>query len=231
MPSRPVALVTGASRGIGRAIALDLARDHDLVVTARTAADLEALAGEISAVGAHCDVVPLDVRDPQAVQRTLGDRRVDVLVNNAGVATLKPFLEMSREEWRAMVDVNVNALYDVTRAVLPGMTERGRGHVVVIGSIAGRNTFAGGACYTGTKHFVMGFSESLMLEVRDRGVKVSVVMPGSVSTDLFPSGTDTSWMLHPEEVAASVGHLVRTPPEVLVHRLEIRPLSPKRKRE
>jgi 3-oxoacyl-[acyl-carrier protein] reductase len=119
----------------------------------------------------------------------------------------------------------------VTHAVLPGMVERRRGHVVTIGSIAGRNAFVGGTCYAATKHFVMGFSESLMLEVRDSGVKVSVVLPGSVNTDLFPEGTDRSWMLRPEEVADSVRHVIDAPDGVLISSLEVRPLSPKRPRK
>jgi NADP-dependent 3-hydroxy acid dehydrogenase YdfG len=110
------------------------------------------------------------------------------------------------------------------------MVARGRGHVVTIGSLAGRNTFAGGTCYTGTKHFVMGFSESLMLEVRDRGVKVSVVMPGSVATGFGRSrGGDAgdSWKLQAEDVAEAVAHVVDTPPHVLVSRVEMRPRLPR----
>jgi NADP-dependent 3-hydroxy acid dehydrogenase YdfG len=165
-----------------------------------------------------------------ATATALTGLHVDVLINNAGVAVMKPFLEMTAEEWNRQVDVNVNALYHVTRAVLPGMVQRGHGHVCIIGSTAGRNTFVGGTCYTGTKHFVMGFAESLMLEVRDAGVGVSVITPGSVATELFPAGTNTTWMLEPENVADAVVFAVTTPQHMLVHRLEVRPLSPKRPR-
>jgi NADP-dependent 3-hydroxy acid dehydrogenase YdfG len=229
-PSRPTALITGASRGIGRAIARRLASTHNLVVTARSADALTELAGEVAGVGGRCRTIAVDLTDPAAVARALDDVACDVLVNNAGVATMKPFLQLTPEEWHAMVDVNFNALYHVTRAVLPGMVARGRGDVVIIGSTAGRNTFAGGTCYVGTKHAVMGFAESLMLEVRDAGVRVAVVNPGSVATDLIPSGADTSWMIEPEDVADCVAHVIGMPQEVLVHRLEVRPLSPKRKR-
>ena len=228
--SRPTALVTGASRGIGRAIAVALAPTHDLLLTARDANALAEVAVEATGLGAACRSIVLDLRDAGAIDRTLGGLAPDVLVNNAGLAVMKPFLQLTPEEWHAQVDVNVNALFHVTRAVLPGMVARGSGHVITIGSLAGRNTFVGGSCYAGTKHFVMGFTESLMLEVRDAGVKVSVVMPGSVDTDLFPEGTDRSWMLEPRDVAEVVAHMVHTPAHALQGRVEVRPLSPKRPR-
>jgi 3-hydroxy acid dehydrogenase / malonic semialdehyde reductase len=231
MTQRPTALVTGASRGIGRAIALELAPTHNLTLVARTADALSTVAQHATTLGATVQIIPCDIANGAAASAALATVQCDVLVNNAGVASLKPFLSLTPSEWQTMVDVNVNALYHVTRAVLPGMMERQRGHVITIGSTAGRNTFVGGSCYAGTKHFVMGFSESLMLEVRDAGVKVSVVMPGSVETELFPAGTDTSWMCTPEDVASAVRHLVETPPHVLQYIVEVRPLSPKRRRD
>jgi 3-oxoacyl-[acyl-carrier protein] reductase len=231
MSERPTALVTGASRGIGRAIALRLAATHDLTAVARSPDDLARLADEVGAAGGRCDVVPLDVADPAAVADALGGRDADVLVNNAGVGVLKPLLELTPAEWHRMVDVNLNALYHVTRAVLPGMVARGRGHVVIVGSIAGRSAFVGGAGYAATKHAVMGFAESLMLEVRDAGVKVSVVSPGSVATEFSGrGGPKAGGQLDPDDVAAAVAYAVATPPEVLVHRVEVRILSPKRPR-
>ena len=228
--SRPVALITGASRGIGHAIALRLAPLHDLIVVARDEQALSAVAVECEALGASVQCIVADVQNALVTAQRLTGLHVDVLVNNAGVAVMKPFLDMTAEEWHRQVDVNVNALYHVIRAVLPGMVARGHGHVCIIGSTAGRNTFVGGTCYTGTKHFVMGFAESLMLEVRDAGVGVSVITPGSVDTDLFPAGTDRTWMLEPKNVADAVGFAVEAPPHMLVHRLEVRPLSPKRPR-
>lgn len=229
MPSRrPVALITGASRGIGRAIAIRLAKSHDLILVARDAAALGKVAKECGNAKVEC--IAVDITNFLSVATALTGLHVDVLVNNAGVAVMRPFLEMTAAEWHRQVDVNVNALYHVTRAVLPGMVSRGHGHVCTIGSTAGRNTFVNGTAYTGTKHFVMAFSECLMLEVRDAGIGVSVIMPGSVDTDLFPEGTNRSWMLVPSDVADAVAFAVTTPQHMLVHRLEVRPLSPKRKR-
>jgi NADP-dependent 3-hydroxy acid dehydrogenase YdfG len=226
--TRPTALVTGASRGIGRAIARRLAAQYDIVAAARSRRDLDTLAEEIERSGGRCTSLVLDVTDADAVARAMAGVRADVLVNNAGVGIIKPLLDTTPEEWRRQVDVNFNALYHVTRALLPGMIERERGHVVIIGSIAGRSTFAGGAAYTGTKHAVMAFAECLLLEVRDRGVKVSVVSPGSVATEFGdgdPKGK--SWALRPEDVAEAVAGVLATPPNVLVHRVEVRALSKK----
>jgi NADP-dependent 3-hydroxy acid dehydrogenase YdfG len=222
-----LAVVTGASRGIGRAIALRLCSEYEILALARSRPALEKLAGDIGAMGGRCRTAVADVRDAGAVAAALGDVDADVLVNNAGVGPMKPMLELTPEEWHAIVDVNFNALYHVTRAVLPRMVERRRGHVVVIGSIAGRSGFVGGTAYAGTKHAAMAFAECLMLEVRDQGVKVSIVNPGSVATE-FSHRSDPSWMLSPEEVAESVAHVINTPADVLVHRLEVRALAPKK---
>lgn len=225
---RNTAVVTGASRGIGRAVALRLGATHHVVAVARSRPELETLASEIRSGGGSCDAVEIDVTDAKAVARTLAGVRADVLVNNAGVGYMKPLLELSSDEWHTMVDVNFNALFHVTRAVLPGMVERGRGHIVMVGSIAGRSAFVGGSCYAATKHAVMGFSESLMLEVRDQGVKVSVVNPGSVATTFSRRDRDTSWMITADDVADAVIHAIDTPPRVLVHRIEVRAAVPKK---
>jgi 3-oxoacyl-[acyl-carrier protein] reductase len=153
----------------------------------------------------------------------------DVLVNNAGVITKKPLLRMAPDEWQEMIDVNVSALFHVTRQLLPGMIGRRRGHIVNIASIAGRSAFPGGTGYVATKHAVLGFSESLMLEVREFGVKVSVVMPGSVATDMVVGdSTDQRWMLKPEDVAEVVAGILRMPSHALTYQVEIRASNPKK---
>jgi 3-oxoacyl-[acyl-carrier protein] reductase len=227
--SRPTALVTGASRGIGRSIARRLAPRWNILAIARTAPELETLATEIAGAGGSCETVVLDVADGRAVDAALSSRDVDVVVNNAGIGVLKPFVELEPAEWHRMVDVNFNALFYVTRAVLPRMMQRGRGHVIIIGSLAGRNAFVGGTCYSATKHAVIGFAESLMLEVRDSGVKVSTVMPGSVATSFSRFGGEAPWKLTGDDVAAAVEFLLDTPERMLVSRIEMRPLNPPKK--
>jgi 3-oxoacyl-[acyl-carrier protein] reductase len=226
---KSVVLITGASRGIGRAIAMRLAPSHHIVAVARSAAQLREVAAAIQASGGSCEDLVLDITDWSAVAGALEGRRVDILINNAGTGPVKPLLDLNPGEWHRMVDLNFNALYHITRALLPGMIERGSGHVVNIGSISGRSAFVGGACYAATKHAVMAFSESLMLEVREHGVKVSVVTPGSVATGFAGHAPEGSWRLSPEEVAESVATVVDTPPDVLIHRLEIRALKPPKK--
>lgn len=229
----PVTLVTGASRGIGRAICLRLARDgHEIVAVARRRDELDALCAEITAAGGRARAIALDVSDGAAVSSALSGVRVDNLVNNAGIGRLKPFLDTTAEEWHAMIDVNVNALYHVTRAVLPAMIAGGAGHVCTIGSISGRSAFAGGTCYAATKAFVTSWAESLLLEVRERGVKVSVVMPGSVATGFsgHAPSSDDAWKLAPGDVADTVAYVLGTPASVLVHRAEVRTLTSPPKR-
>jgi 3-oxoacyl-[acyl-carrier protein] reductase len=225
--TRPIALITGASRGIGRSTALRLAVDHDIIALARSANDLDSLRPEIEKKGASYRSIVLDLADHHAVDRTLKGVQCDVLVNNAGVGPIKPLLELTPDEWHRFVDVNFSALCHVTRAVLPGMIERRRGHVIIVGSISGRSAFIGGTAYAASKHAVAGFAECLMLEVRHQGVKVSTINPGSVAT-AFSRNPDDSWMLSPDEVAESIAHIIATPHDVLVHSVEIRALAPRK---
>jgi 3-oxoacyl-[acyl-carrier protein] reductase len=228
MPTTSSILVTGASRGIGRAIAVRFAREGwNVVAVARKQSELDALETEIEGAGGSCRTIALDVGDPAAVADKLRNVDVDVLVNNAGIGILKPFMELEPEDWHAMIDVNVNALFHVTRAVLPGMFARKSGHVCTIGSIGGRSVFAGGSCYGATKAFVTSWAENLMIEVRDHGVKVSVVMPGAVATEFNGNavGEKDAWKLTPADVAEAVAQVVLTPPNVLLHRVEVRTLT------
>jgi 3-oxoacyl-[acyl-carrier protein] reductase len=227
--SKPIAIITGASRGIGRAIALRLAGEFEIAALARSHDELTELQRGIEAAGGQCRPLVADITDPDAVGRALSGVEAQVLVNNAGIGAIKPFLELTRDEWRRMVDVNFNALFDVTRAALPPMIARKSGHVVVIGSISGRSAFVGGTCYAATKAAVNAFTESLMLELRDSGIKVSVVNPGSVETSFGSGWSAKSWALSADAVADAVAQVIATPPNVLIHRMEIRTLTVPRK--
>lgn len=229
MSPEPTAVVTGASRGIGRAVAIRLAETHAIVAVARDRTKLESVCAEIRTAGGECHALPIDLTDRDAIARSLAGVEADVVVNNAGVITKKPLLRMMPDEWQEMMDVNVSALFHVTRALLPGMIARRHGHIINIASIAGRSAFPGGTGYVATKHAVLGFSESLMLEVREAGVKVSVVMPGSVATDMIVGDNpDQSWMLKPEDVADVVAQILMMPSHALTYQVEVRASNPRK---
>lgn len=223
----PTAVVTGASRGIGRAIAARLAANHTVFAIARNERLLRELGEEVAAAGGECRPLVADLANPRDIERALAGIEADVVVNNAGVITKKPLLSLTTSDWQEMMDVNVSALFHTTRLLLPGMVRRRRGHIINIASIAGRSAFPGGTGYVATKHAVLGFSESLMLEVREHGVKVSVVMPGSVATDMKVSDSaDQSWMLKPEDVAQVVAGLLEMPSHALTYQVEVRAANP-----
>lgn len=228
--NRPSAVVTGASRGIGRATALRLARDYHVIAVARSRPDLESLREEVTGQGGTLRVAALDLRDPAAVERALAGTTCDLLVNNAGVLHRKPLHELSPEEWNEMVDVNLSAIFHACRVLIPGMIERGMGHIINIASIAGRTPQAGASAYAATKHAVHGLSESLMLEVRDHGIRVSVVSPGSVATELTEGGSKVDWALRPADVAECVAAVAASPPHALLYSVEVRASRPRKSR-
>ena len=192
------ALVTGAGRGIGRAIALGLGRAGvGVTAVARTASEIESVAREITSAGGRAVAFAGDVRDPRvcagAVARAReAHGRLQVLVNNAGVGAHAPVAETSDEEWARILDTNLTAVFRLTRAALPQLTDGG-GHVFMISSLAGVNPIAGMAAYCASKAGLDHFAHCLMLEVRHQGVKVTTIAPGSVDTALGSSRSgDTS---------------------------------------
>lgn len=236
MPQDRIAFVTGATEGIGRAIAFALGREGWRVgFCARTAGRVESLGHELDAAGIEAagltaDVgVEADVRAAVAhVTTRLG--AIDTLVNNAGVLIAKPFLELSLEEWDGTMATNLRSMFLVTRAVLPGMRALQRGDIVNIASLAGRNGFAGGTAYAASKHAVLGFSKSLMLETRKEGIRVIAVCPGSVATamlagqPMLPANAER--IMQPEDVAATVLGALLLPARALVSELDVRPTNP-----
>lgn len=212
-----IALVTGASRGIGRAIAWRLAQaDCDVALLARSSSGLNELAMEIKTAGREALALPADLRDPSAVEHAVARAlsffgRVDILVNNAGLWHYGPTASFSLERWDEMFDVNVRGLFLATRAVLPSMLARGRGHIVNIASVSGLIGEPEAAGYNATKWAVRGFSRSLLKEVRDQGVRVTVVNPGGVNND-EASDPDSATLIQNRDVAELVYMAVSLPP-------------------
>ena len=184
-----VAIVTGASRGIGRAIALRLASAGALVVAGARESHAEPVAREIEASGGTAVAAPLDVTEPESVTglvQTALDRfaRVDVLVNNAGIVRDQLLLRMKPEEWDAVIATNLTAAFACCRAVLRPMVRQRSGRIVNIGSVVGRTGNPGQANYAASKAGLEGFTRSLALEVASRGITANVVAPGMVETDM-----------------------------------------------
>lgn len=229
----PVALITGATAGIGRAVAFTLGRAGWAVgVTARTADQVAAVVAGLRAEGITAAGAAGDAGNPDDVERVtrvitaeLGP--VDTLVNNAGIAVFKPFEELTLADWDGMMSTNVRSLFLVTRAVLPGMRERGAGTIVNVASLAGRNGVKHGTGYAASKHAVLGFSRSLMLEVRAQGIRVVAVCPGSVDTALIrPLGRPPERILQPADVADAILAALRLPARAMLSELDIRPANP-----
>ena len=153
-----------------------------------------------------------------------------MLVNNAGVLIARPLEELTLADWDATMATNLRGLFLVTQAVLPAMRRRREGTVVNVASLAGRNGFVGGTAYAASKHGVLGFSRSLMLEVRKEGIRVVTICPGSVDTGMLRDQpllkSDPQRILQPEDVAAAILHAVQLPDRALVSELDLRPTNP-----
>ena len=196
LPMTPstTALVTGATHGIGRATAFALGRaGYRVGVCSRTASKVEALVQELRGAGIEAAGRAGDVSQPREVTAivehvaaALGE--IGVLVNNAGVLIARPIAELTLEDWDATMATNLRGLFLMTRAVLPPMRAKGRGDIVNVASLAGRNGFVGGTAYTASKHAVLGFARSLMLELRKEGIRVITICPGSVDTGMRENG-------------------------------------------
>lgn len=232
------AVVTGSTRGIGRAVAGALVdAGADVVVSARTTGDVEDTVEELGA-GAKGRVVgfPCDVRRPdncaELVERTVERMGgLDILVNNAGVGIFASVREMTGDEWRRVVETNLEGVFHLSRAAVPPLLESDFAWIVNVGSLAGRNTFAGGAAYNASKFGLVGLTEAMMLDLRHDGVRVCLVMPGSVDTAFSHPGGEgaRSWALRPTDVARAVLQLMEYPSHAHVSRVEMRPAQPPRK--
>ena len=229
------ALVTGAGRGIGRATALALARAGARVTAlSRTAAELDSLLAEIRGTGGQARAYPGDIRDRAvcegAVQTAVeAHGRLQILVNNAGVAAHAPLAETTDEDWDRTLATNLTAIFRLTRAALPHLVQGG-GHVFMISSLAGKNAIAGLSAYCASKAALDHLAACLMLEVRHQGVMVTTIAPGSVDTGFGAAGgvrrSDTAWMLTAQDIAAAILDLLRTRDGAHLSRVEMRPLRP-----
>ena len=233
-------MVIGASSGIGAAVVRALSAEGTHVALAARREDmlLDVQAGLESGAGQKSIVVPTDVTDGEQVRSLVGRAEelgpVEMLVNCAGVMYYTMMKNVREDEWERTVEVNCKGALNCVGAVLPGMLQRGSGHIVTISSDAGRKVFSGLAVYSASKFFVEALSQGLRLETAGTGLRVTTVQPGNVATDLLSMSTDEEALkvyggasearvLDPEDVAASVVHALVQPEHVAVNEILVEP--------
>ena len=231
-----IALVTGAGKGIGKAVAIALAKEGANVgLIARTEKDLETVAGEIKTLGvkvyyAIADISKMEqvVAAVEKIESELG--LIDILINNAGTGTFAKFMEMEPAEWENIIKVNLFGVYYTTRAVLPQMIERQSGDIINISSTAGKNGGAITSAYSASKFAVFGLGESLMQEVRKHNIRVTTLAPSTIVTELAQSANlltgDLEKVMHPEDFAEYIIATLKLNRRVLVKEASIFSTNP-----
>jgi len=229
------ALVTGGTRGIGRAIVEALLREGAAVALCGRSAErvraavkeMAAFAGE-AVSGTKADVSLLE--DVRALFSFVDSRLggVDILVNNAGTGIFRSVGEMTPEEWHQIIDLNLSGVFYCCREALARFRARGGGFIINISSLAGKNPFAGGAAYNASKFGLNGFTEAMMMDHRYDNVRVSYIMPGSVDTEFRPGQERADWKIAAEDIAEIVLAVLRMPERTLISRVEVRPSKPRK---
>ena len=235
--SKHISVITGASRGIGKAIALRLAEEgHNLVIIARNKEKLNETKNELENKGAEVLTFAGDVADENFVNHTVDkiyDKfgKVDHMINNAGVSVFDKLIDSKLEDFKRQIDTNIIGVYNFSKAVAAKFIEAKSGSIINIASLAGKNGFSGGTMYSATKHAVLGFSKSLMQELREYDIRVAAVCPGSVATEFLMNSSrkpdKPEKLLSPGDVAEVVSTIIKLPPRALVNDIEIRPTNPK----
>lgn len=229
--ARAVALVTGGSRGIGRAIALRLASlGAAVAICGRDAKAIAAVEAQLrkSGVPAHSQIADVTRADQVAslvssTEAQLG--AISILVNNAGIGLFGPAHEKTEADWDQVLNTNLKSVFLLSRAVAPLMIRRGRGDIINISSLAGRNAFAGGGIYCASKWGLQGLSACMAEDLREHGIRVSVVCPGSVATEFSGSKPkDSSRALSPEDVAHAVAMIATQGPQSFLSEVQLRPV-------
>ncbi len=237
MDGRELSIVTGASRGIGKSISLRLAEEnHDIMIFGRDTDALKNVQKEIKGKGVECGYFSGDVADVKFVNDSVDEilskyNKIDHLINNAGIGIMKKVIDAELSDFKRQVDANLYGVFNFSKAVLSSMIENQKGSIINIASLAGKNSFAGGSMYSATKHAVLGFARSLMLEVRQYNIKVATICPGSVDTGFGSGGHDPrskGEILKPEDVAEAVISIIKLPVRALISEIDLRPTNPQK---
>ncbi|MCF2487174.1 SDR family oxidoreductase [Dyadobacter sp. CY347] len=228
------ALITGGSKGIGYGIAEVLIKEGIRVaITSRSKESAEKAAASLNkisdgfAIGIESDVRSLESQQ-KAVKTVISKwGQLNYLIANAGVGHFAPIKDLTAEQWQETIDINLTGVFFSAKASLAALSES-KGYFINIASLAGTNFFAGGSAYNASKFGLVGFSQAMMMDVRDAGVKVTTIMPGSVATefgDHKPSEKD-AWKIQPEDIGQIVSDLIKMPARTLPSKIEVRPSMP-----
>lgn len=227
-------LITGGSRGLGRHTAIAFGEaGFNVAICGRTESDLDEVVRDITDVEGSAMRGVVDVRSHSSIRRFVSEVEmamgpIDVLINNAGFSHYKPFVEWSVDEVDDVIDVNLKGTLYACHAVAPGMVSRGSGYILNIASDIGRRPVPNMAAYVAAKHAVVGFSGSLLRELRESGVKVSAVLPGIIDTHFGgtqPGTRDHHWAMKPEAVAQVLLGMVRQPGNLVLDEVTLHPLG------
>ena len=228
------ALITGGTKGIGLGIAQSLLDEgYNVAITGRSDSAAKEIADQLNAdyagkvLGIGCDV--RDYESQQSCVQQVLDKfdSLDVLIANAGIGHFAPIEEMSIDQWNDTIDINLTGVFYSIKASLEAL-KQSKGYIITIASLAGTNFFAGGSAYNASKFGLVGFTQSVMLDVRKQGIKVTTIMPGSVSTYFnghTPSPAD-AWKIQPEDLGQMVVDLLNINPRTLPSKIEVRPSIP-----
>lgn len=229
-----VALITGGSKGIGYGIAASLMKEGmKVAITSRTKSAAEKAAAELNKIGkGEAAGFEADVRDPKAQQETTNQvlqkfGAIDVLIANAGIGYFGSIETLTVEDWQETVDTNLSGVFYSIKACLSAL-KKSKGYIITMASLAGTNFFAGGSAYNASKFGLVGFTQAVMMDVRNLGIKVTTIMPGSVATNFNneePTPKD-AWKIQPEDIGQMVVDLLKMNPRTLPSKVEVRPSIP-----
>jgi NAD(P)-dependent dehydrogenase (short-subunit alcohol dehydrogenase family) len=225
-------LITGGSKGIGYGIAKCLLdQDMNVAITSRYQDAAEEAAEKLSRIGTRKVIgIAADVRDPaeqkSAVIKTVDTfGGLDVLIANAGLGHFSSIEDMTDDQWNQTIDINLTGVFNSVKACIPEL-KKSKGYIITIASLAGTNFFAGGAAYNASKFGLVGFTQAIMLDLRHLGIKVTTIMPGSVSSYFGGREPADDWRIQPEDIGKMVVDLLNMHPRTLPSKIEVRPSMP-----
>ena len=228
------AYITGGSKGIGLGVAKAmLAKGMNVAITGRNRESLNVAIEVLNKVGnGEILAIESDVRDYESEKNAIGQvlkkwGTLDVVIANAGVGKFASIEDMSLEDWNSVIDINLTGVFHTVKASIPSMKES-KGYIITIASLAGTNFFKKGSAYNASKFGLVGFTQAIMMDLREYGVRVTTIMPGSVATYFnghVPSNED-SWKIQPEDIGQMIVDLLKMNPRTLPSKIEIRPSIP-----